>query len=778
MNKILLAICLLSSLANPCLAAIEAQWMLPTENAHANMWFAYRKSFELPSAPGKAIAEIACDSKYWLWLNGELIVREGQLKRGPTRDSTYIDQVDLTSKLKPGKNTIAILQWYYGKQGFSHNSSGAPGMFFELNAGDVSVVSDNSWKVIPHAAYKDLGAPQPNYRLPESSVMFDARLEMENWWTPEFDDSAWQTPTLAGKRGSAPWGPLEARPIPQWKDWGVKTYPKMGKPTRQGEYRIYTLKLPYNAQVQPILEVDAREGLFIGIETDNTVVGGVDCLRGGYITKEGVQTYEHLPWISGHEVIYKLPDGVKLISFKYRETGYDTELVGKWKSDDKRLDELWQRAFRTLYVNMRDTYFDCPDRERAQWWGDVVVQLGQNVYLFDYDTGQSLLRKGIRELARWQRADGVIYSPVPAGWPSDWPNHKARSDGHWTKELPYQMLASVGWYGFWRYYEFTGDQDTIQTVYPHVKQYLGLWKLDDQGVTLPRETSWVWVDWGKNFDEPVLASCWHYLALKAAAEMAKVSGAEKDVAAYQQKMASIKKHFHSTYWQGTHYMSSGHEGEIDDRANAMAVVAGLAPAEVYSQIRTVLNREMHASPYMEKYVEEALFLMGYPEDGLKRMKDRYRGMLDLPMTTLPEHFALKGGSDNHAWSGGPLTLMEEFVAGIYPIKPAFETYRIRPALATLNRIENTVATAKGPLSLSLEQKDKSFHLTLTPPENTVGEIHIPNPGGKAVSEISINGAVAWKDSQSVPHADVTWVRHDNGYEVFSNVKSAIKVIAK
>ena len=28
-----------------------------------------------------ALAKIACDSKYWMWINGELAVFEGQLKR-------------------------------------------------------------------------------------------------------------------------------------------------------------------------------------------------------------------------------------------------------------------------------------------------------------------------------------------------------------------------------------------------------------------------------------------------------------------------------------------------------------------------------------------------------------------------------------------------------------------------------------------------------------------------------------------------------------------------
>ena len=46
------------------------------------------------------MARIACDSKYWLWINGDLVVFEGQLKRGPTPSDTYFDEIDLSQKLK------------------------------------------------------------------------------------------------------------------------------------------------------------------------------------------------------------------------------------------------------------------------------------------------------------------------------------------------------------------------------------------------------------------------------------------------------------------------------------------------------------------------------------------------------------------------------------------------------------------------------------------------------------------------------------------------------
>ena len=87
-----------------------------------NQWICYRKALRLEQAPHHAVARIAADSKYWLWINGELVVFEGQLKRGPTPRDSYFDRVDLSPYLRAGDNTIAVLLWYFGKHGFSHNS--------------------------------------------------------------------------------------------------------------------------------------------------------------------------------------------------------------------------------------------------------------------------------------------------------------------------------------------------------------------------------------------------------------------------------------------------------------------------------------------------------------------------------------------------------------------------------------------------------------------------------------------------------------------------------
>lgn len=65
--------------------------------------------------------------------------------------------------------------------------------------------------------------------------------------------------------------------------------------------------------------------------------------------------------------------------------------------------------------------------------GDVVNELGEAFYSLDQNA-HLLTRKAILELMNWQRSDSTIFSPVPAG--------------NWNQELPMQMLASIGYYGF------------------------------------------------------------------------------------------------------------------------------------------------------------------------------------------------------------------------------------------------------------------------------------------------------------------------------------------
>lgn len=134
---------------------------------------------------------------------------------------------------------------------------------------------------------------------------------------------------------------------------------------------------------------------------------------------------------------------------------------------------------------------------------------------------------------------------------------------------------------------------------------------------------------------------------------------------------------------------------------------------------------------MEKYVLEALCTMGYYRDALNRMKLRYHAMIESPLTTLWEGWGIGsegfgGGTYNHAWSGGPLTILSQYIAGIETVEPAFRTFRVAPHPAHLNFIRTQVPLSGG-RRIVLEM-DKSAHggtMYLRVPEGTSAEVELP-----------------------------------------------------
>jgi hypothetical protein len=720
------------ALLSPLIAAEPSAWIGPAQT-EVNQWSRYYKTFTLGSVPKTAEARIAVDSKYWLWLNGELVVREGGLKRGPAPGDTYFDRLDLSSHLKTGENTLAILVWHFGKQGFSHQDSGQSGLWFSLGLGKRTLVSDGTWKLSPHPAISTSPDTPPNGRLSESSLSFDARLDDPGWTEPGFPTTNWITPEVFGAPPCAPWGKLVERPIPQWKDYGLKDYIDPPAFPLVGTGTVIRGKLPYNAQITPWLKIEAKAGLEIDIRTDDFNGGSQPNVHAKYLTRDGIQEFEAFGWMNGHEVLYTVPAGVKVLGLKYRETGYAADFIGSFQSSDPDLDLLWKKAARTLYITMRDNYMDCPDRERAQWWGDAVNELGEVFYTLD-PRGSLLTKKAIHQLVDWQRKDGTLYSPVPAGVPTDGKSN-AR-EGTWNSELPVQMLASVGKYGFWTYYLNSGDAETIRHAYPAVKRYLDLWQFDDDGLIVHRRGDWDWSDWGKNIDARALDSAWYGLCMEAAIDMAKLTGNQGDIPEWQQRRDRIAKNFNRVLWKDSEYRSPGYKGDTDDRANGLAVVAGLATPEQYPALIKVLTKHRNASPYMEKYVLEALYKMNAPDLAMTRMKDRYREQIASPLTTLWEGWGLGkngygGGTYNHAWSGGPLTCLSQYAAGVAPTKPGYEAYSVFPQMGSLKRIQAVVPTVKGEIHLMLEQTDNTFTIDITSPPGTTAELGIPKrPGMK------------------------------------------------
>ena len=712
---------------------VEAQIITTSEKLADGDWQLFHKDFKLGSTQGVEL-RIAADTKYWLWVNDQLVVREGGLKRGPTPKDSYCDVLKEVPNLRKGKNEVKVLVQYYARNSFSHRVSATPGLYFDLRAGGKHVVSDETWSAVRYEAMWQ--APMEHnlqgfrkYRVAGANVAYDARKALD--LTQSIDSKEWPKAVVVAREKSD-WGELQERPIPFFRWSELLDYKG-----QKWQGRELICKLPYNAQVTPYFKVRAKGGEKIKIYTDDYWIGPARAFYTEYIAREGEQEFETPIWTNGHEVIYLVPEGVEVLDVKYRESGYDADFVGSFNSDSEFCNKLWQKAQRTLYVNMRDIYMDCPDRERGQWWGDVVIELGQAGYVFD-ERAHLLTRKAIHELMNHQREDGTIYSPIP---------------GSFMQELPCQMLAAVGNYGFYTYYLQTGDLETISAVYDRVKRYVfDVWNPSNKELVDLRKGGWFWGDWGTNIDQEALQQCWYAIALQGFAKQARLTGHDTDAMMAEQNYDKMIGAFNKRYWNEAlqQYRTPEYTDQPDDRVQAMAVLAGFVPESRYEAMRQFFKKHYQSSTYMEKYVLEALCKMGYYEEALARMEMRFGEMVAAPYTTLWEGWEYTGGRGmtyksghgtyNHAWSGGGLIILSKHIAGIEPIEPQFKKFAVEPNLGTLTRVQSVVPTKFGKIEFSANKAGNELNISLVVPAGTTAEVRLP----KGYSKLECDGVTGNK----------------------------------
>ena len=719
----------------------KAKWIWDKDNlTKKNVWMCFSKTVSIDEVPDELYTHISADSKYWLYINGESVVYEGSVKRGPAKNCGYYDSIDIAPYLKEGENSVCALVWYWdNEKSFSYSGSGQGGFIFEAVSEDITIISDSSWKVKRNDAFVDSALYPPNYRLPEYSIYFDARNDIGDWTTAGFDTSAWENATEYALGGEGVYGRLYPRGIPLLKDFGLKAYENSEKYENYTVKKLFgekiTVDIPYNAQITPYLKITAPAGKKIRITTENTLIGAVSTT---YITKEGEQEFEAPGWFNGEHITYKIPKGVTVLSLQYRETGYDTEFSGNFKCDDEFMNSLWQKSLRTLYVTMRDNFMDCPDRERAQWWGDVTSEMIMTMYCLDSNS-YLLYQKGVEAMLSHIDETKVLQTVVPI-------------NGEYF-ELPVQQLAGIA--GFLTYYEYTGDKAFIEKVYDSSVDYLKLWEMGENNLVVHRGGSWDWPDWGSKADMTAIENAWVYYALSAVEKMADILGNDEDLSFIAERKETIAKGYEALLTEDG--FKSDDVKKPDDRANALAVLSGLAGKEQYAAILNVLMNTKNSSPYMEYYVLEALCKMGEYETAYNRIKDRYSDMVTEDYSTLWEFWDAWRGTKNHAWSGGPLVIMSKHFAGITPLSAGYEGVKIDPQYSLSHKLSCTVPSVRGLITLDYEKTDGSYNVNLTIPDGMKAVLYIPEG-----AYVSIN---------SVPF-------YNGGEYINSSFAEAIEIIIK
>ena len=640
----------------------NAFWIWPTSDSHKNQRANFHFRTELNEIPETVPVYIACETKYWLFVNGELTVLDGGLFRESTPGNGYYDCVDLASHLRIGQNEIAVHVWYFGNGGRNNSYCPKPGLLFSCPV--LHLYSNETTPCFIDNAYYTPTEETPSYLYGGDNTAYDARIRPFSL-CPTFENAS--AAQVLGAPGDAPWGTPEERPIPQLFFTPRVRFYSADKPENekivQHAHGKYICSLPYAAHVSPYIRVRAAGGEIIDIRSDRYEVHGgpgdtKNVYRGHraeYVCREGEQEFEMLDWIFGEKILFTIPDSVEVLELGYRESGFPSMVPTVVICSDPDLNRLYTKCVQTLRICMRENFMDCPDRERGQWIGDVSLQSHQVIRILD-DNAMLLLKKAIRDFIRLRKGDRLVGN-VP---------------GDNFSELPSQSLNAIGEWGMIAaYYNATGDREILALAFEPAVRYLMLWETDEDGVVLPRRGNWEWYDHLYNLDKPILNICWYTSALRFALTMAQILGDHRFDEFLHTRLDAIERTFDNRYWKPQNgYFASGEFA--DDRANAMAVLAGLCSPDKYSAVRYLLLSVFNSSTYMEYYVETALCEMGYKADALSRMKCRYQPLIENENSTLWEDF-FHLGTRNHAWSGGPAAILLRYFVGIQDDRSVKET---------------------------------------------------------------------------------------------------------
>jgi alpha-L-rhamnosidase len=234
-------------------------------------------------------------------------------------------------------------------------------------------------------------------------------------------------------------------------------------------------------------------------------------------------------------------------------------------------------------------------------------------------------------------------------------------------------------------------------------------------------------------------------------------------------MTEFKPAFLARFWNGTELRTPGRSGGTDDRGHGLAVVAGLLGSDQWPAVLNVLKRVTESGPYLEKSVLESFFLMNDAKDGLARMRQRYSTMIQSKYSTLWEGWSTGDGTINHAWTGGPLTLMSQYVAGVAPTQPGYAEFQVMPQLGDLTQVTASVPSRKGAISVDIK-RGPPFAMQVVVPAATRATVGVPinavTAQGSSHIEVTIDGTVVYGAGSSKASTSVPFAGEASGYLKF------------
>jgi alpha-L-rhamnosidase len=732
----------------------------------------FRKSFTVTKPVKRAIAFVSALGLYEFHFNGK-VVSNDVFGPGWTDYSKRVHYFayDLTKRINKGENVIGAIVgdgWYAGYLAFTgrrHYYGQFPHLITQLHIeyadGTEDVIAtDGSWKCTT-------GPIVENDLL--MGCVYDARLELDGWDSPKFDDSKWKTALVdSGVQAN-----LEAHPghpIRRMKELkAIKlTEPKPG---------VYVFDLGQNmvgwvrlyAKGEPGQKVVVRHAEMLN--PDGTIYTAN--LRSAKATDtyylEGKTRRAYEPYFTFHGFRY-----VEVTGLDYKPSTEDVvgivvysglQQTGHFECSEPLVNRLHLNTIWGQAGNFLDVPTDCPQRdERAGWTGDAQVFMKTACLNMD---APAFFTKWLVDLCEDSQNDQGGFGDV----------------------APYINIVGFGNTGWsdagvvcnWQMYRLYGDTHVVRKHYRNLLKYMDYLERTSKNYIRGTGAYGDWLRLAGPQHSDAIGTAYYYYTTKLMIDLAAAIDRKEDVEKFKALADKIKAAYQQNFIKedGSIVDSKGQTGQT---LYALAFALELVPENLKQKaaekfIGEIKKQNGHlATGFLgTPVVLFALEKAGYPDWAYRLVLNKtYPSWLQQVIwgsTTMWERWdgwtPEKGFQDpgmnsfNHYWLGCVGEWLYTKAAGIDALEPGFSKIIVRPLVppkdAQLTNAKASYDSIRGRISSAWSLKDKSFTLTVEIPVNTKALVYVPASSEKTVKESN-------KPIENVK--GVKFIRMENNYAVF------------
>ena len=623
----------------------NSKWIWSSPQAAPDEYGEFYTGFDFSG--GNAVLNISADSNYAAYVNGKLAAF-GQYADYP-HDKVY-DSVDITAFCRPGKNSLAVIVWYFGIGTSAVYCMGNAALMFEVINGErtaavssTATLSRKSLAYISHKQKKITG--QLGF-----SFEYDANKQ-DGWMTGQTNGFA---PSLEVKQ-TLPLRPrpnkkLELLPVVAAKE--IKRFNDCKVLFDLGEEYAGFLYLDIQSDVAQRVTVAYGEHI-----VDGTVRRVID-------SRDFSVTYIASPG----ENIYLNPFrrlGCRYLELTFEAPAYINKagiaptvypLTEKPRPPlDPVKAEIYDICVNTLKLCMHEHYEDCPWREQGLYTMDSRNQMLCGYYAFgEYQFARSCLEL----ISHDDREDKLLSICYP------------KSEGKVIPSFSLHFATQL-----LEYYKYSKDISLLKQTYPKLCSVLKAFtdRLKD-GLVLPfaHADAWNFYEWnktldGKNtdlesFDLPLNALL--SIALKNAGEIVRIIGEKDTFTAVANKVNNAVNAVFYDDQKGV-YFDFDSKQSYSQLGNSLAILCGAANGERARSVAQKLLTDdsmIKVSLSMMCFKYDAWLLVDkelYTKEIFDEIKRVYAPMVALGNRTVwetevGESDFKKAGSLCHGWSAMPI----------------------------------------------------------------------------------------------------------------------------